>query len=371
CYLDESTYWADLIIPAWSQWNPNLTPISGESEAFEILRDTLDEGYPVVLWADPYYLPPEDYQILRDIGAFQNTTAPESGHAILAIGYNDSSQTVEIIDPGVGAFGDGFGYPEDGRWRYTLNYSQLSDAWGAIAYGTTTIRPGNGTAENFEKSLGEFIVSRLIGDPISYIPFSDEDSFLLNFGERAFRGLSYDMSPEGLGLYLEEFDDFIARINHLANLGLGLESYITLQHLSFRTALEELPGLMSGFDLTSFQEAGRNAIPHLEALSDNGTLVDFNYLENHDSLLSNTFLEMVQEYDSNRNLDAVLEDHRQDLSEIASHLLAIADSWKAAATALQAALEGPAQPITMILPLTAAFGVVGVLVAVLRRRGGA
>ncbi|UCE11483.1 MAG: BtrH N-terminal domain-containing protein [Candidatus Thorarchaeota archaeon] len=369
-YLSETSPWVDTAIELWSQWNPDINTIHGWNDAFEIMKNTLDEGYPVVLWTDPYYLPPDDYQILRDYGLFQNTTAPVSGHAVLAIGYNDTSETVEILDPGVGAFGDDFGYPEDGRWRYTMNYSQLNNAWGAFAYGTTTIKPENGTKPDFQTELGEFVASRLLGAQESYIPFTDEDAFFLNFGEKAFRGLSYDITPEGVALYIEEYDNFEDQIDRLANLGMFLEFMLTLQYLSYRTALESLPRLLTDFDLTDFLVAGQNALTHLDALSDNGTLVDFDYLANHDSLLSNTFFEMVEEFDSSRNLDVVLENHRQDLADIAGHLLATADSWRAAGIALQAALESQAQPMSLILPLTGAFGVVVVLALVLRRRIG-
>lgn len=370
-YLDDTSYWGNIALETWGPWNPNLQPVHGKAEAFGILRDTLDEGYPVVLWTDPYYLPPDDYQILRDYGIVQNVTLPESGHAIVAVGYDDSTQTIDIMDPGVGSFGENFGYPDDGRYDYTLNYSLLDDAWGAMGYGTTTIKPGNGTDSNFETQLGEFVVSRLLGDQSSYIPFTDEESIFLNFGESAFRGLSYDMNPAGIKSYVEEFGDVSERALQLVMLGLKLESFMTLQYLSYRTALDTLPQLMPETDLTQFQAAAQDALPHMDALSDNGTWISLSYGETHDSLLSNTFIDMMEEYESSEDLDTVLEDHSEEISEISNHLLAIADSWKAAGLALEAALSGEQGAVQLATIGLMASGLLIVVVVLIRRRFGA
>ncbi len=370
-YLDNDSYWGNLAIQTWSQWNPNLKAINGEAEAFEILKSTLDDGFPVVLWTDPYYLPVEDYQILRDYGFVQNATLPDSGHAILAVGYNDTSNTVEIMDPGVGSFGEDFGYPHDGRWSYSINYTLLNSAWSSLAYGMTTIKPANGTIPDFETKLGKLIVSRLLGNPSSYVPFTDEGTFYLNCGEKAFRGLSYDMNPSGLKNYLDEFEGLEERLTNLVTVGLTIEMMLTLQYLSYRTAIDSLPTLMPETDIARFQSAAEDALSHMEILSDNRTLVSLNYMETHDSLISNTFLDMAQDYQSSHDMDSVLNDYTDELSEIANHLLAIADSWKAAGLALESALSNNEMLTAGLVVGIMIGGILVVVVTIVRRRTGA
>ncbi|MFW9966810.1 MAG: C39 family peptidase [Candidatus Thorarchaeota archaeon] len=342
-HVDLNSNWTPLAIEYWSSWGVNITGMNGQSDAFGLLKSTIDEGFPAILWTDPYYLPAEDYDIARDLGIKQNTSAPEVGHAVLAVGYDESDSTVQLMDPGVGSFGPNFGYPDDGRGCYTIDYSALNNAWKALGYGVTILKPGNGSVKDFESTLGEHVVSRLLGNSTSYVPETEELSSV-SFGEDSFRRLRLDMEAESIKSYIEQFENMEERVYALLMIGVNLEKMMTLQYLSYRVALEALPDVMPNTDLTQFLVEGRAALSHMEALSENGTLTDLHYLESCDSLLTNTFIGIAMKYNSTEDIDTTLNSYAWQLGKIALSLVRIADAWKAAGEALQAALSGVLEP---------------------------
>ena len=361
-YLDGNKEWTNLFLESFELWGLNAYAHDGEAEAFDIMKATIDEGYPVVLWTDPYYLPAVDYDLMRQYGLKSNESAPESGHSILAVGYNDTARTVNIMDPGVGAFGDNFGYPDDGRWNYTVNYTALSQAWNVLGYGITIVKPGNGTIPDFSDRLAELVIDRLRGERQSYAEDA-EDIFFVLFGESAYRGLSYDMTIEGIKSYIEQFEDPEIQFIVLAFIGMDLEAANTLQYLSYRTALESLPSFLPDWDLSGFLEAGREALPHMAELSQNGSLTGQYY----ESLLTDTFIDIALEFNSTRNLDTALESQSENITIIADHLLAIADAWDSAANALETAMSNT--PTYSPFLVITGVGVVVLVVVIVIRRG--
>jgi hypothetical protein len=360
-YLDGNKEWTNLFLESYELWGLNAQPLTGEADAFDIMKATIDEGYPVVLWTDPYYLPAEDYDILRQYGLKSNESAPASGHSILAVGYNDTAETVNIMDPGVGAFGDDFGYPDDGRWNYTVNYTTLSQAWNVLGYGITIVKPGNGTIPDFSDTLAELVIDRLRGERQSYAEDA-EDIFFVLFGESAYRGLSYDMTIEGIKSYVEQFDEPETQLLVLANMGIELEGANTLQYLSYRSALESLPKLLPDLDLSGFLEAGRGALHHMAELSHNGSKTGQYY----ESLLTNTFIDVALEFESSGDLDSALESQSENITIIADHLLAIADAWDNAANALETAMS--TTPIISPILAIAGVGIVIVVIVIIIKK---
>jgi hypothetical protein len=364
-YLDQNAPWTDIFLDAWAAWGVNATPIDGKSEAFSILKDTIDDGYPVVVWTDPYYLPPIDYDIVREYGLKQDPSAPISGHSVLAVGYNDTSETVEVMDPGVGAFGEFFGYPDDGRWSYSVNYTTLDNAWSALGYGVTIVKPGSGIVDEFSTKLGENVVDRLRGERNAYAKGA-EDIFFITFGESAFRGLSYDMTVEGIKSYVEQFETPDEQFMVLAVGGFDIEGSLTLQYLAYRSALEALPNLLPDLDLDPFLEAGRTALSYMAELSQNGTLTDIFIIENYDSLLTNTFMGIALDFQESGDLDTALDAYSEDIAQIAEHLLAIADAWDSAANALETAISS--NPLDSPFLAIVGIGVVVIVIVIVARR---
>ncbi|MHA2142083.1 MAG: C39 family peptidase [Candidatus Thorarchaeota archaeon] len=342
-HMDQNSVWTPVAIEYWSSWGVNVTGMNGQSDAFNLLRSTIDAGFPAILWTDPYYLPAEDYDIVRELGIRQNTSAPEVGHAVLAVGYDETDTTVQLMDPGVGTLEPNFGYPDDGRGYYTVDYSTLDDAWQALGYGITILKPGNGSIQDFESRLGEHVASRLLGNYTSYLPGIEELSYV-SLGENAFRSLRYDMESESIKSYIEQFESVEERVWALFMKGYDLETMITLQYLSYRVALETLPDVMPNTDLSQFLEEGSAALAHMEALSENGTLTDMYYFGSYDSLLTNTFINIAIRYNSTEDIDGALASYSWQLGKISLKLIRIADAWKKAGEALKAALSGEPYP---------------------------
>lgn len=360
-YFDTSTPSADQLVEVWEGRGINTVVLNGQNDALALMRATIDEGYPLLISVNPAWLPAVDYDYLRDLGA------TGGGHGILIVGYNDTESSATIIDPGVGSFGDNFGYPEDGRGNYTkITYSNLIQAWSDRYYITVLLKSGGTPAENPSKFLGEYIRDRLLGTAASY--HADQSTAVLwKFGEGSFRGLSEDFTVEGLVEYFDVFTgmegerEFKAAL--LMFLGLGLEAQVSLQYLSYRTGLESLPGLMPDVDLSDFLSAGRMALPHFEAITDNSTLVSPNNLTAYVGPVASLFISMAETYNSTGDLEAVLTDHENTLNEISGHLLGIADSWLAAGNELSEIW--PNDPFVIFGPFIAvAAFVVGSLVVI-------
>jgi hypothetical protein len=320
--------------------------INGQSEAFALLRASIDEGHPLSIWVDPYYLPPVDYDVVRDFNLTYDVSG--AGHAIVVVGYNDTAQTVQIMDPGVGAFGDElYGYPSDGRWYYPMNYTDLTEAWSTLGYSTFLIKPDTGPIEDLEEQLATMVRNRLLGDPATYTSGLN-DSLMLHFGTNAFRRLSKDLTPAGIIGYLTEFsglpDEREQQINALARLGLFLEAGMVMQFLSYRSALQTLPNLLPSLDLTTFLAIGQQALPHMEILAPNRSLTSMG-VSGYQSLLKDTFVGIINRFAESGNLLLAVTEYMGQLFEINWHLSAIATVWEAAGSHLSMLLGESPMPI--------------------------
>ncbi len=365
-YFDSNSEWIGLFEPSWVQAGFNMELIDGSEAAFQQLRSTLDEGYPVIIWVDPYWLPAIDYVELRDFFSPQDPATPSSGHAIVIVGYNDTAQTVEIMDPGVGAFGSRFGYPDDGRWYYTANYSTLNLAWEALAYGQVAFTPRENEVQNQEERMGNMIVSRLLGNRTLCAP-DLEELFFASFGEAAFRGLSLDTTVDGIKNYLSQYNDTDDWPYVLASTGLSHESYMSLQYPAYRSALEALSSLMPSYDVSEVIGLGRAAYPHMAALSNNDSLVDFYYTYDG-SELTRTYFGIAERYQETEDIDLVLDEFAEDIDSLAEHFLGIADAWQAAGEALESVLKGSDSVLFTLVGIGALTTSIFVVLVIARRR---
>ncbi len=366
-YFDSNSEWIQLVEPLWRDSGFNIELIDGSNEAFEQMQSSIDDGYPVVLWVDPYWLPAVDYTELRQYIYPQDPAAPSSGHAIVAVGYNDTAQTVEIMDPGVGAFGSRYGYPTDGRYYYTTNYSTLDVAWNTLGYGQVVFKPGTEQVQDQELRIGKHIVDRLLGNRTSYAP-DLEEIFFASFGEVAYRGLSLDTTTDGIKNYLDQFNETIDRADILRFTGYSHEQFMSLQYPSYRSALESLPSVLPSYDVSEVVKLGRDAYPHFEEISTNASLVDISY--NFDgTLLASTYFDIADRYDDTGDLDSSIEAYSSEIQQLSEHFLAIADSWKAAGELLDSILSNESTNYPLVVVFVGSISVLIVVLVVVWRRG--
>jgi hypothetical protein len=361
-YLDSDiSDWANLLSLGLEAVNVNWTEIDGWDGAFQVLKNSIDSGYPIEIYANIQNLPAEDYDLFRSLGI----TDPTPTHSILVTGYNESAGTAQIMDPAIGLFDDPATYPDDGSWLYDISFTSLNQSWLA-SYATTVIKPGNGEPENLEQNLANYIIDRLRGDRTSYSPDSEE-VFFWNFGADAFRALASDLTETGLTSFMDEYDEYDLHTRSIIfqDLALRLESSLTRQHQSYRAALAALPRVLSDLELEDFVSAGEPAIDHFQVFSDNST-VNTPFYPSGVKLVTKTFFDIASEYESDGDLSSAIALYKEDLAEIRTHLTAIADAWDAAAAALELAISGPGIPW---IPSMTGIGAIFVLtVAIVTRR---
>ncbi|TXT55331.1 MAG: hypothetical protein BAJATHORv1_40242 [Candidatus Thorarchaeota archaeon] len=333
-YISGDAEGADEAIEYWDRRGISTGMIEDQVEAMDLMRNTINSGYPLIVSVDPSWIPISDYDDLRE------NELRGGGHALVIVGYNDTSQTVTFIDPGVGAFGDNYGYPADGRGNYsTMSYSTLNFAWIERYYISYVIKPKDDSNSNTEISpeLGPLIRDKLLGVGAIYSPESPS-AYLWHYGEDAFRELSKDVTMDGLKDYLSVFDgasnEVLLKAGLLAMIGIGVEVQSTLQGYSFKAATHALPAIMSDVNLTEFIEAAESAYPHFEALSDNSSLLYPTNLTKLTGYVATTFLEMAERYNNTGDLDSILSMYSADLEVISNHLLGIADAWQNAGNVL-------------------------------------
>ncbi len=346
---------ADELYDLWTSRGINTQLLNGEQGAFALMHHAIDSGYPLLISVDPLWLPAEDYNPLRALGI------EGAGHGILIVGYNDTGGYATIMDPGVGTFGDYYGYPVDGRGEYAeISYTALNNAWFKRSYMSILITPGDSALVDRSADLGKSIRDKLLGDPSAY--YADVNmAILMDFGEGAFRQISEDFSPEGIADYFDIFTGMAGerefKTHVLEIFGIGLQKQTTLQYLSYRKALESLPSLMSDVNLAQFIGNATLALPHFESLANNSTSIYLVNTTKYEGFVYETFHNISILYNSTGDLAAALELMQTNLNEITDHFEAIADSWLRSGEAL--AIIWPRGGITDYVPLVV-VGALGV-----------
>ncbi|OLS26915.1 MAG: hypothetical protein ThorAB25_20780 [Candidatus Thorarchaeota archaeon AB_25] len=319
-------------VQVWESEGIQVGILDSQTKAFNLMRRTIDQGYPLLISVDPAWLPAYDYDFLREEGL------RGGGHGILIVGYNDTEGSATILDPGVGSFGENFGYPDDGRGNYTkVTYTSLNNGWSNRYYISNTFTPDTPPSAVIDQRLGPMVRDKLLGVGSIYSP-SSPNALVGKFGEAAFRQMSQDITADGLKSFLSVFDGVVNETTFKASLlyfvGVGLEAQVTLQYLSYRTALESLPALMSETDLTDFVDAGQDALPAFEDIADNSSLIFPGNISQSTGFVATTFLEIAEAFNASGNIDTTLAPYESTLDSISADLLTIADSWRDAGNAL-------------------------------------
>lgn len=368
-YLDSSTEFGWSAKQILAHWESNFTDYANNAELTPIgvLRDSIDAGYPLAISSDTFYLPPVDWDIIRNyVGPLQPGGV---GHAIVIVGYNDTSQTVRVYDPGVGLIEPYVGFPADGRWNYTISYTILDDAWRGAGYATFRLANGTGPVANFEERLVSYISQRLIGNRTSYFE-GFENYFYLSTGADAFRGMGLDMTPNAIHDYCTYYLE-VDKPTAIRMLGHNLETMMTMQYMAFRGSLNSLPGLLPSYNLQEFLDEASKALPLMEILSSNESITSGVTIKSRDTILYNTFFGMADSFETSNNLNGAISEFSEELDEIAGYLFAIADAWRASGEILAGLI-----PDELVLPANSnivivgggAVLVIGIVVILWRRR---
>ena len=336
-YLDSSTEYgwnAKQILKAWDSECIDYNE-SNQITPLNVMRESIDAGYPLAISADTYYLPAEDWDIIRNyVGPMQPGGI---GHAIVIVGYNDTSQRVQVYDPGVGLLGENYGYPDDGRWNYSMSYNTLDDAWQSAGYATFRVSNGTGPLTDFEDRLVTYIAQRLLGNRSAYFE-GYENYFYLSTGANAFRGMGLDMSIESIHDYCTHYLE-VDKPTAIRVLGHNLEFMMTMQYHAFQSSLVSLPELLPSKNLEAFLDAASDALPHMDALSHNASITSGIDIIVRDTLLYNTFFGIASSFESSHDLVGAITEFSDELDEISGHFFAIADAWTAAGEALSNELD--------------------------------
>jgi hypothetical protein len=365
-YLDtDSTDYGLLVALTMQSHNVNWTEIDGWDEAFQILKSGIDSDFPVEIYVNIQNLPASDYDLFRDLGV----TETDPTHSILVTGYNETSNTATIMDPAIGLFDDPASFPDDRSWFYEINFTSLNQAW-LGAYGTTIIKPGSGTTEDFTHNLANFIVDRLRGDRNSYAPSGSEDAFFWNYGSNAFRAMAADFTDTGLSSFMDEFDEYNLATKSiiLQDLGMRIEMRLTLQYEAYRTAIDALPRVLPDLNLQEFVSESKLALEHFELFADNST-VNTPFYPGGVKMVTETFEKIAYQYEyvSYGDLSSAVSVYEEELAEIQTHLTAIANAWDAAADALERALNDDGT-FPIVLLSTSMAGIVVLVIVIFRRR---
>jgi hypothetical protein len=368
-YLDSSTDYGLNALQILGTWQSTAIDYSELVDGpFDVMRESIDSGYPLTISVDTYYLPVEDWDLIRD--HFGPMVPGGVGHAIVIVGYNETAQQVRVHDPGVGLGLDNHGYPDDGRWNYTMSYAQLFQAWQSAGFATFRLSNGTGKVADFEDRLATYIWNRLVGNRSSYFE-EYENLFYFGTGADAFRGIGLDMRLEVIRDYAQYYME-VDKADALRSLGQNLEMMITMQYHAFKGSLDSLPALLPSTDLQAFLDKASEALPHFEALSHNDTVSMSLDIPSRDTLLYNTFFGMGDRFDATWDLDGSITAFSNELDEIGGHLIAIADAWNAAGEVLSQEIgESPrllSSDMTIVLGGGAVVLFVGVVIVIWRRR---
>jgi hypothetical protein len=341
-YLDtDCSDYSSLFGLTLESYGVNWIEIEGWDDAFQLLKESIDDGYPLEIHVNLYHLPHPDYDFVRALGSSDDIPS----HSILISGYNETAGVVYVMDPGIGLLEHSEVLPQDESCCYELNFTTLNYAWNQ-SYACTVIKPGAGITDDFSRTLGNKIVDRLRGDRTTYAPGS-EDVFFWNFGSDAFRAIAAELTGDSLSLFLNEFEEHgvQTKASILRNMGLEIEAYLTLQYESYFPAINALPPVLSDLNLDEFIEEAAMALTHFEALSNHSSLNDIYYTSGA-TIVTETFSSIAYQYEFVHDGDilTVAAEYEEDLFQIRTHLIAIANAWDAAADALERELAGSEIP---------------------------
>lgn len=236
------------------------------SDAKALLSSKLENGDPIILSLDPYYLSHDQYL------AMPRGTLLLPRHGVVAVGHSENG--VRIMDPAIGVLGENYGRPSKSQATYYVGFSRLRKGWmntGFTAFSLEKVGEGKDTIKSLISRIRNKISpsdnitgvypSTLSGHPTGY---------------RAFAALGRDLAPENFLLLLKSWntrfhENRTKLVDTLQGVKSSLVKALTLTKYSLSKGIEGLKEFSENYE-KAVEELNR-AVNGFKDISDNYRLL--------------------------------------------------------------------------------------------------
>lgn len=367
-YFGEGTPGIEPIKPVLEEHGMNVTMLTSFTEGLEVLKQDLNNNIPVVVSINPLR-----FSTIRDYQALALPTAVIVGHGVVVVGYNNTH--IFVNDPGVGSFGNEYGYPTDQRGTYTpIPLEDFQLAWEDRDLLATKFLPKpdfDFAAEKLYSHAIERIIAKLEGDESAY-SYSQVTMWL---GADAFLKMGADVQPGEFEEMLNNWDDYFEQnrtqlVTTVVSVKIAYLGALTLTYEAMQRAATDLFELLHGLDL--YADA-LNSLSH--ALSQFEDLIDFSVLlflgdeskRINQTLFDEAFDPLIQALKEGKSLDTVIQTSTTQFETLGAQITSIGTALKTFSEALKAA-HAPYMPELRLVPHLALFSMIIVIVTEFVRR---
>ncbi|MFX0198605.1 MAG: C39 family peptidase [Candidatus Hodarchaeota archaeon] len=367
-YFGEETPGIEPLKPVLEEHGMNVTMLPSFTEGLEVLKQDLNNNIPVVVSINPLR-----FSTIRDYQALALPTAVIVGHGVVVVGYNNTH--IFVNDPGVGSFGNEYGFPTDQRGTYApIPLEDFQLAWEDRDLLATKFFPKQDfdfAAENLYSHAIERIIAKLEGDESAY----SYSKVMMYLGADAFLKMGADIQSEKFEEMLNNWDDYFKQnrtqlITTVASVKMAYLGALTLTYEAMQRAATDLSELLFGLD--QYADA-LNSLSH--SLSKFDDLVDFTVLQflGDDSKRINqthfdkAFDPLIQALKEGKALDTAIQTSATQFETLSVRITSIGNALKSFSEALKAA-HAPYIPELPLVPQFALFSMIIVTITEFVRR---
>lgn len=361
-YFGEDTPGIEPLKPVLEEHGMNVTMLPSFTDGLEVLKQDLNNNIPVVVSINPLR-----FSTIRDYQALALPTAVIVGHGVVVVGYNNTH--IFVNDPGVGSFGNEYGYPTDQRGTYApIPLEDFQLAWEDRNLLATKFIPKpnfNFAAEKLYGHAIERIIAKLEGDESAY-SYSQVMMFL---GADAFVKMGTDVKPGEFEEILNNWDDHFEQnrtqlVTTVASVKMAYLGALTLTYEAMQRATTDLFELLYGLDL--YADA-LSSLSH--SLSKFENLVDFSVLQFlgddskriNQTLIDEAFDPLIQALKEGKSLDTAIQISATQFETLGTQITSIGTALKTFSEALKAA-HAPYIPELSLIPQLALFSMIIIIV---------
>ncbi|MFQ6125585.1 MAG: C39 family peptidase [Candidatus Heimdallarchaeota archaeon] len=337
-YFGEETPGIDQLKPVLEEHDMNVIMLPSFSDGLEALKQDLHNNIPVVVSINPLR-----FSTIRDYQAIALPNTVIVGHGVVVVGYNNTH--IFVNDPGVGSFGNEYGFPTDQRGTYApIPLEDFQLAWEDRDLLATKFIPKpdfNFAAEKLYGHAIERIIAKLEGDESAY----SYSQVMMWLGADAFLKMGTDVQPEEFEEILNNWDDYFEQnrtqlVTTVASVKMAYLGALTLTYEAMQRAATDLSALLYGLD--PYVDA-LNSLDH--ALNQFDDLVDFAVLQflgddskrMNQTLFDEAFDPLIQALKEGRSLDTALQTSATQFETLSTQITNIGSALKTFSETLKAA----------------------------------